>query len=682
MTRAMQAPRPSGRPAQTRDGRKAALRGGTAMLLVMAASAAHAQCAGLSGAVGGGGGGLIGGQVQFVPQTTISGVQSLVSVLTTQNTAFLTQTSGFIGAPANPSENLQGGGVWARGIGGTFDTKTPGAYGTNTNPLIFDGSPQNNACNVRTFQDYAGFQTGADISRLNVNGFNIHGGVTMGYTESSVRSTSGFRADFQTPFVGIYGAVTKGSFFADGQVRWDFFQGVLNDPTNTLTNQRLDARSLSLTGNVGYQFGLNDGWFVEPSAGAVYSEAKVDRLQNGGEFLVASSPGFSFPSSVKIQDFDSILARASLRIGKNIIVDGYALQPFFTASVINEFAAPVRTNLTTDFGSLGGALGQAAGIGAAAGTALLSPYDSRVRLSTYRIGTYGQFSVGIAGQILNTGWLGYVRGDYRTGDRVEGWGVSGGLRYQFNPEAAARAIISKDAAPLLAPLDSPVTWTGFSAGASVGGLWSQTRQDQFAFFSDILDRANPHAAGVYAGGQIGADYQFGRIVVGVAGDAGFTNARGGSGCSAGIGGNFFNCQTNIDDLYMATARVGYAMERSLFYVKGGAAFADTSEKQQNNFNDRALLFGLPSFTGSSVKTFSTGWTVGGGFEYAITRNWSAKAEYMHFELDRKAYAFTPTNIAFVTAQHTGDLVKIGVNYRFTFDAPAPVAPVRAVIAKY
>lgn len=668
MTTEMQASHRTERPAQSRLARKAALRGGTAMLLVMAASAAHAQCVGPRSQID-------NLRTAGLPTQSVGGsVQALVSVLTTQNTASITQTSGFIGAPASPSENLQGGGVWVRGLGGTFDTNTSGSY--SASPSLF-GAAATGPCNVRTFQDFSGFQTGADISRLNINGFNIHGGVTMGYTESSIRSNTGFQGNFQTPFVGVYGAITKGSFFADGQVRWDFYQGQLNDTTNFLPayNQRLDARSLSLTGNVGYQFSFDQGWFVEPSAGAVYSEAKVDTLQSGGTFFVANNPNFGFPTTAKIQDFDSILARASVRIGKTFVTDSYVLQPFITVSVINEFAAPVQTNIRTDLG--------------AADAALLGPnqlglgiFDSQARLKTSRIGTYGQFSAGIAGQILNTGWLGFVRGDYRTGERVEGWGVSGGLRYQFNPETAARALISKDSAPVLAAFDGPVVWTGFSAGASVGGLWSQTRQDQFAFFSDVLDRADPHAAGVYAGGQIGADYQFNRFVVGVAGDAGFTNARGGRGCSSGIGGNFLNCQTNIDDLYMATGRVGYAMERSLFYVKGGAAFADTSETQQNNFGNRALLNGLPTFRGSAVKTFSTGWTVGGGFEYAITKNWSAKAEYMHFELDRKAYAFTPANIAFTQAQHTGDLVKVGVNYRFTFDPPAPIAPPRAVIAKY
>ena len=37
------------------------------------------------------------------------------------------------------------------------------------------------------------------------------------------------------------------------------------------------------------------------------------------------------------------------------------------------------------------------------------------------------------GQIAGTGWLGYARVDYRNGDRVEGWGGTGGIRYQLTP---------------------------------------------------------------------------------------------------------------------------------------------------------------------------------------------------------------------------------------------------------
>jgi opacity protein-like surface antigen len=648
------------------------LRCGTALVSVVAASAAHAQCASPATS-----GASVFGTNPTLPISSVgSSVQSLVGVLTTQNTASLTQTSGFIGAPTNPAENLNGGGVWVRGLGGTFDTRIPGSY--SASPSVF-GASASGACNVRTFQDFSGFQTGADVARLNVDGFNIHGGVTAGYTESTVRS-SGFRADFQTPFVGVYGAITKGNFFADGQVRWDFFQGLLNDPSNTLYNQRLDARSLSLTGNIGYQFPLSDGWFVEPSAGAVYSEVKVDTLQTGGTFFIAGNPGLAFPTSVKIRDFDSILARASVRLGKNIALDGILLQPFVTASVINEFGGPIQTDITTGLGAVGSAIFGSGPI--ASGLGLL---DSSARLRTGRIGTYGQFSGGVAAQVPNTGWLGYVRGDYRTGDRVDGWGISGGLRYQFNPETAARPLITKGDAPALVPvLDGPVTWTGFSLGGSAGGLWSQTQQNVSTFFIDVIERTNPHVAGVYAGGQVGADYQFGSIVVGVAGDAGFTNAVGGRSCSPSTGFGY-NCQSRIDDLYMATGRIGYAFDRTLVYAKGGAVFADTAERQQNNFASQRLILGIPPLPNSNVTAFETGWTVGAGFEYAITKNWSAKAEYMHYELDRKRYANfgTLANQAFVTTQNVGDIVKIGVNYRFVFE-PAPVvaAVAQPLVRKY
>ena len=58
-------------------------------------------------------------------------------------------------------------------------------------------------------------------------------------------------------------------------------------------------------------------------------------------------------------------------------------------------------------------------------------------LNTTRVGTYGQFALGVAGQLVGTGWLGYVRGDYRTGDNIEGYSVNGGIRYQFAPDPPA-----------------------------------------------------------------------------------------------------------------------------------------------------------------------------------------------------------------------------------------------------
>ena len=84
------------------------------------------------------------------------------------------------------------------------------------------------------------------------------------------------------PFVGLYTAFTKGGFFLDGQVRWDFFQNQLTDRNNGLRGQELDAHGVSLTGNVGYNQALGGGWFIEPSGGVVWSRVSVNPLNVAG----------------------------------------------------------------------------------------------------------------------------------------------------------------------------------------------------------------------------------------------------------------------------------------------------------------------------------------------------------------------------------------------------------------
>src|SRR6266436_5595770 len=74
-------------------------------------------------------------------------VNALTSSINTANTAFLTQSSALIGSPANPQPDQEGGGVWARGVGGHLSTSTTSTTGT----LSF-GTPvaTNFTCNART----------------------------------------------------------------------------------------------------------------------------------------------------------------------------------------------------------------------------------------------------------------------------------------------------------------------------------------------------------------------------------------------------------------------------------------------------------------------------------------------------------------------------------------------------
>src|ERR1043166_1876186 len=47
----------------------------------------------------------------------------IASTLATASTAFLLQSTAFVGAPGNPAPDQQGGGVWVRGVGGEVEAK-------------------------------------------------------------------------------------------------------------------------------------------------------------------------------------------------------------------------------------------------------------------------------------------------------------------------------------------------------------------------------------------------------------------------------------------------------------------------------------------------------------------------------------------------------------------------------
>jgi outer membrane immunogenic protein len=106
-----------------------------------------------------------------------------------------------------------------------------------------------------------------------------------------------------------------------------------------------------------------------------------------------------------------------------------------------------------------------------------------------------------------------------------------------------------------------------------------------------------------------------------------------------------------------------------------------------------LCCGNPPFGSfGSLSETRVGWTAGGGAEWMFLPNWSAKVEYLYYDLDRVTYsAGIPTAIARApgilagtpiftlasqaSARFNGNIVRTGINYHFNW-APAPV------VAKY
>src|SRR6516162_10413951 len=113
--------------------------------MLVSSSAAQAQCAAT--------GSLAGSPLSPTVAMAVAGVSASVNALVTSinsvNTAFLTQSSAFIGSPPNPQPDQEGGGVWTRGVGGHVSTSTTSTTGN----ISFGGPvPGGITCNTRTLE--------------------------------------------------------------------------------------------------------------------------------------------------------------------------------------------------------------------------------------------------------------------------------------------------------------------------------------------------------------------------------------------------------------------------------------------------------------------------------------------------------------------------------------------------
>jgi opacity protein-like surface antigen len=498
-------------------------------------------------------------------------------------------------------------------------------------------------------QNFAGFETGHDIAVLNANNAEWHFGVLAGYVGAKIQfPTQSFAApsqngDLEAPSAGLYASFSKGNFSADAQARLYYLQA-------ESLGERLDGRGFSLAGNMSYRFDLPGNWSLEPSVGGIFSRTSVDPLNIaavGGTLglPVTGIPGFGAATvitesgTLRFQDIESFLGRASLKLSTSFPLAGGQIvtYPFITASVFHEFEGATTATLS----SMGAV---PTGFGAI-------PFQGTSNLTASGIGTYGQFGGGSAFQFADTGWLGYARFDYRTGENIQGYSVSAGMRYQLEAGNRPRP---PDMVVKARPAEG-YDWTGPYMGISAGSTWGRTH---WAFQGATTD---PDYAGVLAGGQVGYNFQRGRFVWGIEGDAGWSNARGAAACPAQP--LLFSCEGDVGALGSLTGRFGYTWGQALFYAKGGWAFGQVTAATSVNFVDPGVASPPPGAANVAHSTnWENGWTVGAGMEFALTDRWSAKAEYMHYGFP--AYAFTVAQNATASATATGDIVRIGVNYHF------------------
>jgi outer membrane immunogenic protein len=181
---------------------------------------------------------------------------------------------------------------------------------------------------------------------------------------------------------------------------------------------------------------------------------------------------------------------------------------------------------------------------------------------------------------------------------------------------------------------APWNWTGFYVGINGGyGFGTSNWTSVGGSTGDF------NVSGALAGGTIGYNLQTGLWVWGLEGDV---DASWIKGTDATI-----CCETKNDWLATARGRIGYAFDRWMPYITGGAAFGDVK---------------MTPVGGASETDTRFGWTAGGGLEYAFMGAWSAKVEYLYVDLGKANCSVATCGANDVTFKTS--IVRGGINYHF------------------
>jgi outer membrane immunogenic protein len=231
-------------------------------------------------------------------------------------------------------------------------------------------------------------------------------------------------------------------------------------------------------------------------------------------------------------------------------------------------------------------------------------------------------------------------------------------------------------------------WTGCHVGGSVGNEWgrssdySTTGQSSHSVKVVVAPIAIPAGQqvapgfdmnGFNGGFYAGCDYQAGAWVFGIEGDWSNVNKEGQAFDSFTFDARGLTVTSPLDvnsaqERWFATVRgrLGYAVDKWLFYVTGGVAWARITSAE--------WLITQPVQADLQTDT-RTGWTVGVGLEYALGWGWSVRSEYLYIDIPSYT-TFTPgigaglaTNLntsspTFLSTKLNNNIWRFGLTYKF------------------
>jgi outer membrane immunogenic protein len=245
--------------------------------------------------------------------------------------------------------------------------------------------------------------------------------------------------------------------------------------------------------------------------------------------------------------------------------------------------------------------------------------------------------------------------------------------------AASAADMPVPAAPAYyPPVYRPVIydWTGIYGGVHLGAgvLEDQVTTTTTTALqpSGVQTKLSPF--GVVAGAQAGFNYQIQQFVLGAEGTFTWADISGTQVTASAMLVPFSVSESSTSDprwYATATGKIGFAANDFLFYAKGGAAWMGVNYTQD-------IAAGVGNVSSQTISDTRSGFTVGGGIEFGMTENLSARLEYDYLNFGTKTYTFANLNtpaaalVLPVAIRSSTSLITAGINYRFNWGGGGPV----------
>ncbi len=208
-------------------------------------------------------------------------------------------------------------------------------------------------------------------------------------------------------------------------------------------------------------------------------------------------------------------------------------------------------------------------------------------------------------------------------------------------------------------------WSGFYAGGYVGFGTAPT--DIFTHpptgpaLATLNNPGTFHLTGLFGGLRLGSNFRaMSGVIFGIEVDVSRGQIHGDSLTINVAAGNTAQRDVKIDWVGTARGRVGYTLDNVLIFGTGGAAWLQV-------VNTRTEITGTaaPAAVPGTVETsraMPVTWTIGGGAEVGLGRNWAATAEYLYIPFKNQSFAPLAQTVREIDVHL--HVVRFGLNRRF------------------